>query len=179
MSSWALPGAELDELLRSFRHRAWRWECQGTYRQPAEAEPWRRWRAGEPDDLAWLRPWLDQVAAATRAGRRFARVRVFREPPTEYQRWQLDVSPANIAAGEDVRVLTAGRARALGLPNRDFWLFDEDRVALMHFENQQFAGTEIIAAPEEVNRYRTWRDVASDHAIPFMAYLHDLTQRSR
>lgn len=179
MSSWVLPGAEFDELLRSFGHRAWRWECQGTYHQPAEAEPWRRWRAGEPDDLAWLRPWLNDVAAATRAGRIFSRVRVFHEPPTEYQRWQLDVTPANIAAGEDMRVLTQAEASALGLPARDFWLFDESRVALMYFENQRFAGTEIIASPQEVNRYRAWRDIACDHAIPFMAYLQDLTQRSR
>ncbi|MGW1681326.1 DUF6879 family protein [Saccharopolyspora sp. NPDC002376] len=179
MSSWVLPGAQFEELLRSFRHRAWRWECQGTYRQPAEAEPWRRWRAGESDDLAWLRPWLDQVAAATRAGRLFARVRVFQEPPTEYQLWQLDVGPANVAAGEDVRVLPESRARALGLPTHDFWLFDEARVALMHFEDQRFAGTEIIASPGEVNRYRNWCGIARKHAVPLLAYRHDLLGRRR
>ncbi|GAA4616288.1 DUF6879 family protein [Saccharopolyspora hordei] len=178
-SSWVLPGAQFDELLRSFRRRAWRWECQGTYRQPAEAEPWRRWRAGEPDDLAWLRPWLDQVAAATREGRSIARVRVFREPPTEYQRWQLEVGEANVAAGEDVRVLPESRARSLGLPTHDFWIFDEARVALMHFEDQQFAGSEIIASPEEVNRYLRWWGTACEHAVPLLAYRHEVIGRRR
>ncbi|WP_433870317.1 DUF6879 family protein [Saccharopolyspora sp. CA-218241] len=179
MSTWVRPGAEFADLLRSFRHRAWRWERQGTYRQPDEQEPWRRWRAGEPDDLAWLRPWLDDVAAAARAGKTFARVRVFQEPPTEYQRWQLDLSPENIAAGEDVRVLVDHQADRLDLPANDFWFFDDEHVALMHFEDQQFAGASVLADPVEVDRYRSWRDTAWHHAIPFPTYVQEHSPRSR
>ena len=179
MTAWIEPGAEFAELLRSFRTEAWRWESQGTYRQPAEEEPWRRWRAGEPDSLDWLRPWLDDVRAATRSGRRFARVRVFHQPPTEYQRWQLDVTPVNISAGEDMRVLTASQAVDLALPAHDFWLLDDTRVARMHFHDQQFVGAELIDDPDEVDLYREWKRTAWDHAVPFADYMHDATQRSR
>lgn len=171
-------GERLAELFQTFTTQAWRWECQGTYRQPAEAEAWRRWRAGESDDLAWLRPWLRQVQEATRGGRGFARVRVFGEPPTEYQRWQIDLSPENIAAGEDMRVLTASQAGALALPDQDFWLFDDECVALMYFEDEQFAGIEIITEPGEVDRYRRWKALAWHDAVSFHSYVHQHPQRS-
>ncbi len=169
---------ELDELFTSFSRQAWRWECQGTYRQPGEVEPWRRWREGEHDDLEWLRPWLLNVEAATNRGRYFQRVRVFSEPPTEYQRWQIDVSPANIAAGEEFRVLTASRASALELPTQDFWVFDDDRVALMYFEDEQFVGHRILTEPDEVERYRQYKALAWREAVPFAEYLREPTLRS-
>lgn len=173
------PGDDFDELFRSFRHEAWRWECQGTYREPDEAEPWRRWRQGEPDDLEWLRPWLDEVRTAVCAGKTFARVRVFDEPLTEYQRWQVDVSAANVGAGEDMRILTRNQARYLRLPDHDFWLFDEANLARMHFEAGQFVGPEIVTSPAEVDRYRRWKAIAWQHAVPFDVYVQRISQRSR
>lgn len=178
MTNRLASGDTLAELFRTFARQAWRWECQGTYRQPAEAEPWRRWRAGEKDDLEWLSPWLSQVRTATRDGRGFARVRVFGEPPTEYQRWQIDLSPENIAAGEDMRVLTESQARALALPGQDFWLFDDERVALMYFEDEQFVGIEVITEPSEVARYRRWKMLAWHHAVYFRSYVRQHRQRS-
>lgn len=179
MSHWATPGEQFAELFRSFAGQAWRWERQGTYRQPDEAAAWRRWRAGELDELEWLRPWLDQVRTATQQGRTFARVRVFSEPPTEYQRWQLDITPANLAAGEDMRVLTEHQARSLELPEHDFWLFDDARVAVMYFDDEQFAGAEIVSDPPAVDRYRTWKARAWQDAVPFATYVEQFSQRSR
>lgn len=179
MSSWIEPGDEFAALFRSFAGQAWRWECQGTYRQPDESAAWQRWRAGEPDELEWLRPWLENVREATRQGRGFARVRVFSERLTEYQRWQIDVTPVNLDAGEDVRVLTESQANALELPDQDFWLFDDARVAVLHFEDERFAGTEIVSDPDAVWRYRTWKARAWQHAVPFATYVQEFSQRSR
>lgn len=165
------PAERLAELFSSFTRQAWRWECQGTYREPGESEAWNRWWDGETDDFAWLRPWLDQVQEARRVGREFARVRVFAEPPTEYQRWQLDVSPENIAAGEDLRVLTEGWARTLALPEHDFWLFDDELVAVMRFENEQFADLEVLTSRGQVDRYRRWKAIAWHHAMSFDRYV--------
>jgi hypothetical protein len=179
VSDWVEPGADFGTLLTSFIHEAWRWERQGTYRQPEEAEPWARWSRGETDDLEWLNPWLAEVRAATREGRAFKRVRVLDEPLTEYQRWQLDVTPANIAAGEEVRLLFRGQVGQLGLPDHDFWLFDDAAVARMSYDQEQFAGAQLITHPAEVDRYRRWKEVAWHDAVSFAEYVQRQSQRSR
>ena len=118
------------------------------------------------------------VEAATSRGRYFRRVRVFCQPPTEYQRWQIDVSPANIAAGEEFRILTESRAATLELPNQDFWMFDDQQVALMYFEDEQFVGHKIVTEPDEVERYRQYKAIAWRQAAPFADYLREPTLRS-
>lgn len=165
-------GEDFANLFRQFSHSAWRWEAQGTYHQPGEVEPWQRWREGHPvlADLEWLRPWLDDVRTATQAGKRFERVRMMTEPPTEYLRWQLEVTPANIEAGEIMRILPESVARSLRLPDHDFWLFDDERVAVLHFTVDDLKGAEIITDPAAVSQYRSWRDLAIRHSVPFDEY---------
>ncbi|SDD94588.1 DUF6879 family protein [Actinokineospora iranica] len=165
-------GEDFASLFRRFTRSAWRWEAQGTYRQPDEVAPWQRWREGVPvaNDLDWLGPWLDDVRAATRAGKRFERVRLVTDPLTEYLRWQMEVTPANIEAGEVIRLLPAADARALGLPVHDFWLFDDERVAVLHFGDTGLTGAEIITDPATVAQHQSWRDVAWRHAVAFEDY---------
>ena len=61
-----------------------------------------------------------------------SRVHVVSEPVSDYVRFELlHVYPANVEAGEDVRIL--GRAKAEAQPgpscDGDFWLFDDDLAA--------------------------------------------------
>jgi hypothetical protein len=168
-----VSGEGFADLFRRFTRSAWRWEAQGTYRQPDEVEPWQRWRDGVPvaSDLDWLKPWLDDIRTATQAGKRFERVRVITDPPTEYLRWQMEVTPANIHAGEDIRVLSEAAAQRLDLPEHDFWLFDAEQVAILHFGPNDLHGAEIITDPATVAQHRFWRDIAWQHAIMFQDYV--------
>lgn len=166
MTRLVKAGAEFGELFRRFERSAWRWEAQGTYREPDETEPWERWRQGDRD-VEWMRSWLDEIAAATAAGKAFRRVRMQTEPLTEYLRWQADVTPHNIAAGEDIRLLTEQDAQDLGMPAHDFWLFDDEQVAVLRFGGAGLDAAEIITAPDVVERHLVWRDLAWTHATPF------------
>lgn len=161
------PGEDFGRLFREFERTAWRWECQGTYREPSEVEPWQLWRDGLPDDFEWMQGWLTDIRAATSQGRTFERVRMLTDPLTEYLRWQAEVTPLNVAAGEDIRVLPEARARDLEMPEHDFWLFDDQRVAVLRFGGAGLEGAEIITTPEVVRRHQAWRDLAWSHASPF------------
>jgi len=165
-----ITGADLEHLFTTFQRTAWRWEAQTSYHEPYELEPLRRWRAGEPDDLAWMTDWLAGVRSATKAGRQFQRVRLYTEPPTEYLRWQDTVTPANVAAGEDIRVIVSRRARELALPTRDFWLFDGVRVVSMDFDAVGFVGGMMITDPGTVAQHRVWWNRAWEHAVPYQRY---------
>lgn len=96
--TWVKPGPEFADLLRSFECSAWRWECQGTYREPEEREPLQVWRGGRVDH-AFMRPWLEQIRAQRAAGKTWERARMLTDPPTEYPRWMFELTPFNIEAG--------------------------------------------------------------------------------
>jgi hypothetical protein len=165
-----VTGQEWGRLLRTFARSAWRLETQGIYREPYEAEHFRRFLDGEPDDLEWMRDWLDTIRAITQVGRFFGRVRVLTQPLTDYLRWEIQVTPVNIEAGEDIRFLTADQAADLGLPGHDYYLFDDELVARMYFGDQGFLGAELITDPSTVAQHRAWRELAWGHAMTFTDY---------
>jgi len=164
-----IAGEEFGKLFRTFRQSAWRLETQFEYREPKEVPLLQSWLNGEPDDLAWMSGWLDNIRAIRQAGKEFGRVRVISEPLTDYLRWQMTITPSNVEAGEDIRLLPANRARELGLPGHDFWLFDEERVAVMHFGESGFVGAELVTDKATVARHRVWRDTAVANAVPYSA----------
>lgn len=174
---WIERGEPFAHLFGEFARSAWRWECQGEYREPAESEPFRLWRAGRGDDT-WLRPWADQVRAYRRAGKTFQRARMLTEPPTEYLRWMLDVTRLNVEAGEDIRWIDERRARAMDAPRDDFYLFDDDRVAVLKFDERGVSGAELIDDPDVVGEYRAWRDRVWPVAVPHARYIAGLAERS-
>ena len=111
-----LSRAEFEALFDTFTESAWRLEIQSAYDEPEEREPLRRWLAGESDDLEWIADWWAWISDITRAGKRFGRVRVVYDPPSDYQRYELGVlTPPAVEAGEDIRILPAARARELAV----------------------------------------------------------------
>lgn len=169
-----LVGEEWARALHSFERTAWRWECQGIYREPYEQEPLRQFLAGQETDLSFMDGWLDAVRHATAAGRRYGRVRALTDPLTDYLRFELSFTHLNVEAGEDVRVLSAARAAELDLPHDDFWLFDADTAgawaAIMHFDKSGFAYADRATDRATLDRLRAVRDRACNDAVRFQEF---------
>jgi hypothetical protein len=163
--AWVARGDEFAALFRGFQRSAWRWECQGTYHEPSEREPFRRWQAGDPDPT-YLDGWAATVRGFRAAGKTFQRVRMVTEPPTEYLRWMFEVTSKNVAAGEDIRWITESDAVALGAPRHDFYVFDDERVAIMSFDTNGVAGAEVTDDPATLAQHRRWRDLVWSRATP-------------
>ncbi|UUV34360.1 hypothetical protein NQK81_13195 [Amycolatopsis roodepoortensis] len=168
--TWVNRGAEFADLLRTFKTSAWRWECQGTYHEPEEQGPIQAWREGRPD-FAFVEPWFAQIRRQRAEGKRFERVRMLTDPLTEYLQWLAAMTHLNIAAGEDIRWIGETEARELGAPRHDFYILDDERVAIMHFDERGAAGAEVTDDPVVVDDHRRWRDtvwpVAVRHAELF------------
>lgn len=163
--AWVRPGAEFAELLLSFERSAWRWECQGTYREPDESEPLQAWREGRPDD-GFLDGWLAQIRQLRATGRTFERVRMLTDPPTEYLKWMISLTHRNVEAGEDIRWIDEHEAREFDAPRYDFYLLDDRLVAQLHFDATGLAGAEVTNEPGTVIEHRRWRDVLRSVAVP-------------
>jgi hypothetical protein len=166
-------GAVFDSL---FLRSAFRLELLDRYAAENEAEPLRRFRAGEPQDPSWRESWSRYVRGALREGKRMARVHAVREPLSEYLEFEITCGyPASTAAGEDVRILRRGSWPHLPLPDHDFWLFDDRDAVVMDYDaNGDFLGAEVISDPKMIGRYRQARDRLVRHSVPLADYLSSL-----
>lgn len=162
-----VSGAAFLDALTTVEASAWRWECQGVYREPAEAEPLRKFLEGEEVDHGFMDDWLAMIRRNTEAGKTYGRVRVLTEPLTDYLRFELSFTHLNVQAGEDVRVMTAAHARELDLPEQDFWLLDNEQVLVMHFGADGFDYADVVTDPAKLGRFREIRDLAWKDAERF------------
>jgi hypothetical protein len=171
---------------RLFTSRVFRLESLDWYDAPNERVPFAAFQAGERVDPAWREGWK-QIARDIRAsGRRMARVHVLSEPASEYMRFTLlHGYPANVEAGEDVRVLGRSAAQAAGLPRMDYWLFDDDLTAVLVYDGAgSVQHVEWHGRDDEqtlLDSCCEWRDTAMRLAVPLTEYVaeHNITERTR
>jgi hypothetical protein len=165
-------GDDFAGLFDWFATRAFRLETLDQYAVGYEEEAIGRFLASESVDPGFIAPWLERVAAATGAGRQLQRVHVVTEPLSPYLRYEMDGYRHTVAAGEDVRILPRPQARALELPEEDFWLFDDGPVARMRYDREgAYLAAELIEEPDAVACYCRWRDVALQAATPYARYV--------
>jgi hypothetical protein len=95
------------------------------------------------------------------------RVRIVQTPLTEYQRFQLSWGyPENTAAGEEIYILDK---EPPGLLSVDFWLFDDEQVIVLEYDDEGRFLRPVVA--ETVAPYRQARDMALKSSVPFREYL--------
>lgn len=163
--------AEFSRQLAEFQHSAYRFEAQPTYKLGYEQTEFTRFLEGSPvppPDVAWWRPWLEQITALTEEGKTVSRVRVLEVPPTPYQRWELWAASWHAEAGEDIRYLTRPQAHGLGLPLKaDWWLLDDERLIVIHYTSSgAVKDKELVTDKGLVALHSEWRSLARHHAIP-------------
>lgn len=158
---------ELGRLFGSFRVSAFRLECLPSYdvTEDDERESYRLWLAGE-QPTARERAWTKLVASAVAAGKTMQRVRLVSRPMTDYQRFQCAHGyPANMAAGEDIRILDHEPTDLLRV---DFWLFDGTTAVVLEYDDKGRFIRAVVA--RTVEPYRQARDMALSAAVPFREY---------
>ncbi|AXK37606.1 hypothetical protein DVA86_24155 [Streptomyces armeniacus] len=161
-----------ERLFSDFASTAYRLEVRTAYGVASEDVPFQRYLAGEDPGIQWLQPWLDLMSEQTGRGKRVSRVRVVDSPPSDYLRWEIVNTPHNLRAGEDIRYLTRSRARKIGLPRHDYWVFDEEFLALLEFgADDRFLGFRLVADATAVAAHLEWQKRAWRHALPYARYV--------
>jgi len=169
-------GARLsaDEWIRyfdEFTSSAFRLELRQTYVISKEQPHLRRFLAGETKPDGHNAAWREKVVRLTAAGRSIQRVKAIRRPLTDYLRYQCAWSiPGNAAAGEDYRMVDIA-VDDFGLPDQDFWLFDDETVVHLNYNpDGTFIGAEVMVEPD-IAQYREWRDNSISHGVPFPEWI--------
>ncbi|MFI6174999.1 DUF6879 family protein [Nonomuraea sp. NPDC051191] len=170
MPTW-LEGDDWSRMFRDFRQSVFRLETRDLYTMPDEEDEFRRFLEGEkpPADL-WY-PWLDTVVQAVQAGKSVQRVHVVTSPLSSYIRYEAEWGYVfNIQVGEDIRILDLATTPDPGLPEQDFFLFDDTNVVLMHYRDDGTQiGRELLDAPD-IARYVEWKRMALETSTPFVDY---------
>ncbi|MFE7269844.1 DUF6879 family protein [Streptomyces sp. NPDC057623] len=160
------PFAAISHLFSDFKHTAWRLETRRGYASDRNSPKWPRFLAGEDIARGPDNAWRDNVRAQTTQGKRFERVRLVDDPPTQGQEFLLASAPSNISAGEDIRYLTRTQSQGLRLPEYDFWLFDSKVLARFAFDDEDTTlGVYVSQDPAEVLAACQARDAAWHHAV--------------
>ncbi|MFF7730572.1 DUF6879 family protein [Streptomyces sp. NPDC008001] len=163
-----LAGDEFGRLFDTFESSAFRLETLSAYDVDDEREEFEAFLAGKPMPPEWSdNPW---VRSMTDRGKAVARVHVLRSPLTDYLRYELSAYPGNIAAGENIGIIDLSHQHVHGLPDHDFWLFDDAEVYRMHYTpSGRFTGADKLPH-ERLGEYLRYRDIAQAHAVPFAEY---------
>ena len=173
-----LADPAFDRLFTSVQRSWFRLETLQRYDVAYERDEFAAFLRGEPLD-ATPDEWHAMIRRHVAAGRRLSRVHVVEEPLSDYVRYELAGYPRSVDAGEDVRVIPVRRGDwPAGVPRHDFWLFDDERVWLMHYDAGRFVAAELVDDPAEVARHVAWRDVALAQSIPLAAYTAALRRAS-
>ncbi len=156
-----------------FKHSAFRLELLDRYVAANEHDPFTRFLTSRPQDPAWREPWKQLVRAAIREGKQMRRVHVVDEQLSDYLQFLLTCAyPANVDAGEDVRILVRSEAPTLQLPDHDYWLFDDREAAVLSYDaDGNWLDVSLTSDPTPVASYCQARDLALEHSVPLMDYL--------
>ncbi|MDH6214352.1 DUF6879 family protein [Streptomyces pseudovenezuelae] len=150
----------------TFERTAWRLETRRGYASDRQSVHWARWKAGEDVSRDPTSAWRENIQRQTAAGKKIERIRLVDDPPTEGQLFLLARAPSNEAVGEDMRNMWRADAEHLGLPALDFWLFDDHRALVLHFdEADEYLGAELVEEPTRIAELGQLRDAAWPHAI--------------
>ncbi|MEV6866974.1 DUF6879 family protein [Streptosporangium subroseum] len=168
-----LSGDDFVSMFSSFDASAFRLETRERYHLAKdEEEPLRRFLADEPDDMSWMDGWFDLMRDHRAHGRSVCRVRVVSRPFSDYTRFSMAIARHSIPAGDQIHYLDRMEAERLGLPRSDWWLFDDERLALLHIDaHDVLLGAEINTDPRVVEEHQKWREIAWRHAVPLEEFV--------
>jgi hypothetical protein len=172
-----LDGPSFEALFDAFRATAARLETLPAYAVGgAEGKRLDAWRRGLPRPERSVRtdPWLARIATSTVSdGKSWRRVRVFDDPPTDYQRYQVDSYREAQAVGD--QVLIASRA---GVDESvvDVWVFDQGHhdahAVVMHYDRDGgVERRELITDPASVAGLAGQMERVAAKALPFNEWL--------
>lgn len=162
----------------TFERTAWRLETRRGYASDRQSPNWARWKSGGDVGRDAPGAWGENTQEQTAAGKRFERIRLVDDPPTDGQRFLLARATNNEAAGEDIRHLWRADAERLGLPAVDFWLFDDRRALVLHFDDaDEYLGAELVEDPPRIVELCRIRDAAWPQAIRRQDFAAQVTSR--
>ena len=165
---------DLNDLRRiggAAKKSAFRLETLPQYLVPQETERFADWKAGRliPPRTPENDEGIARIQRDVARGFRRYRVHILDQPLTAYLRFELYLYLDSAAVGGKIYVADRDEHPALAELHEDFWLFDDETVIRMIYDDEgHFLYPEPI---ENIEPYRELRDTALRHSEPLTDYL--------
>lgn len=164
----------LDELKAEFdrmEREAFRLQQYQSY-AGVKGPEWEAWQAGKPLPVITPEnhPWLKKVAGYIAAGRRVYDVHIVEWPLAEYMKYALALIPIEMSDGSEFFMVDRENHSDLATLTEDFWMFDEQRVAVMCYDEQE-RFVEAAEPTEPIEVYIARRDLLMTYAVPFEQWM--------
>lgn len=146
-----------DDLFSGFRHEAFRLERLPQYLVDFERVEFEEFKTTGEIPENFNDDWHRLIRACRSAGKSMKRLRLLSENHSDYERFELSAYPSSVAAGEDIRFALRKDYRE----SPDFWIFDEEWIALMDYGPYgEYLGQEIRkATTSEMEEVAYWMSV--------------------
>lgn len=141
----SITAEEFSGLIRDFGATAVHLETRDAYGTAVELPHMAQWRAGKPDDLAWMADYCHTVRGHVAAGRSIRRARIVSEPLSEYQRWSHSVARALVDAGEEIHWVPRRLVSSIAIPGNDYYLFDDRLVLFLHYTGDGLSADRVTS----------------------------------
>jgi hypothetical protein len=160
---------EFSKFFRHFSRSAFRLETLDSYSVPEEAESYRRFLDGQTPPVSNNEEWCQLIRENFDAGKAMERVHLVSSPLTPYLRFEIDWGYVHSsAAGERIHLLDRTKVSAEIASMKDFWLFDDSILVLMHYdENGSFVGVERENEPRVIAAHVRARALLLSISVPF------------
>ncbi|KFU75816.1 hypothetical protein SAMN04489729_6954 [Amycolatopsis lurida] len=173
-SELSSPTEYLD--LMSFKRTSFRLQLLQTYRVRSERAAFEQFIREGTYDVPLDDPRLARQREHLCGGRVLQRVQVVVPPVSDYLRFSFGYFRHFAEAGEDIRILEASRYSAIGLPDHDFVLLDDEVVIKLRHSSEDGQPTSREPLVNvDVAKFRGYRDRALEAAIPFDEYVARLS----
>lgn len=162
--------ASFPDRLGAAQHTAFHLEMRDSY-TPADPT-YLAWKRGEAVDMEeYYSGWTELVRDATSRGVAVHRARIVSEPVSDYVRFEYELTPMNLAAGEEVRWLPRRQASDIALPGNDFWILDGSIVRFGHFSGDgDVLGEEWTEEPAVARLCASAFSTVWERAVPHEDY---------
>jgi hypothetical protein len=161
-------------LFDTFTDRAFRYEALPAYITDEETDAFEAYRRGDEVPTEFLDEWIEFLTEASATKRKVIRLRLVPEPSTEYYEFErIHGYSRSVQAGEQFFELRQGVLPEELRKIPDFWLFDANAVAIMHYgPDGYYEEAEVIEDAETVARFSGIAERLSSLATP-MNLPHD------
>lgn len=153
MTSKFLDDEAFENLFSSFKESAFRLQTLPTYDVEFEKADFARFKAGKPcgtDRMA--ASWYRTINQHVEAGRQWENIHLLPRKLTPYLRYLIDWGYVfQSSAGADIAFIFKEKAKDEWLNVRDFWLFDNQQLVWMHYdEANKYLGATFSTEHSEV-----------------------------
>lgn len=153
-----------------------RLETLSMYQVPKDFIIFKTWKKDKSIVNKAFRDWFHLLEKTKKRQVTMQRVRIITLPLSEYLKYEVDVWKQSAKKGEQIFFLESKLyqelIKQLQLKPKDFWLFDNNRVILFHYNKKgNFLKEELVQNKKTIKQYENFKEILLERSLPLKKFV--------